>query len=184
MSMRTRHIKTTAERLIASNGVREAPVPVEKLAAALGAEIRREPAEDDLSGFLMRAVVGRCAVIGVNSTHHPNRQRFTIAHEIGHLLLHDGEKIHVDRTGQVYQVNLRSDASSAGTDICEIEANAFAAELLMPAPFLQVDLAEQRTLNLLDDDVLESLLKPLARKYGVSPQALTFRLGRLGYVQV
>jgi Zn-dependent peptidase ImmA (M78 family) len=184
MSVRTKHIRVTAERLIASNGVLAAPVPVDKLAAALGTEVRREPAEDDLSGFLMRGVDGRRAVIGVNSSHHPNRQRFTIAHEIGHLLLHDGEKIHVDRTGQVYQVNLRSEASSAGTDIAEIEANAFAAELLMPAAFLRADLADQRTLNLLDEDVLDTLLKPLARKYGVSPQALTFRLGRLGYVQV
>jgi Zn-dependent peptidase ImmA (M78 family) len=184
MTIRTKHIRVTAERLIASNGVKAAPVPVEQLASALGAVVRREPAEDDLSGFLMRAVVGRRAVIGVNSTHHPNRQRFTIAHEIGHLLLHDGDKIHVDRTGQVYQVNLRSDASSAGTDVDEIEANAFAAELLMPGNLLRVDLADQRTLNLLDDDVLDTLLKPLARKYGVSPQALTYRLGRLGYIQV
>ena len=184
MPVRIKHIRSLAERLLANNGVRSAPVPVEKLAVSLGARVQKEPADDDLSGFLIRDLVGHRAIIGVNSNHHPNRQRFTVAHEIGHLLLHEGEKIHVDRTGQVFQVKLRSGESAAGTDVEEIEANAFAAELLMPVGFLRLDLAPQSALNLLDEDVLDRVLKPLAKKYGVSPQALTYRLGHLGYVQL
>jgi Zn-dependent peptidase ImmA (M78 family) len=50
----------------------------------------------------------------------------------------------------------------------------------MPAAFLEEDVASLEGPNLLDEDVL----KPLAKKYGVSTQALTFRLGYLGYVQL
>ena len=38
----------------------------------------------------------RKIIIGVNKSHHPNRRRFTIAHEIGHLVLHKGEMVHLD----------------------------------------------------------------------------------------
>jgi Zn-dependent peptidase ImmA (M78 family) len=64
-------------------------VPVEQIAESYGIELRYEPAEQELSGALIRK--GRKeVVIGVNSSHHPNRQRFTIAHEIAHFLLHEG----------------------------------------------------------------------------------------------
>jgi Zn-dependent peptidase ImmA (M78 family) len=46
----------------------------------------------------------------------------------------------------------------------------------MPREFLEADLAK---LDLLDDD----LLRALAKKYGVSTQALVDRLKDLGYIQ-
>lgn len=180
MAVRRKHIRTLVERLLSSQGVKSAPVEVEKLALALGVEVRYEPADDHLSGFLLRDLKHHGAVIGVNSKHHKNRQRFTIAHELGHFFLHEGERVHVDRADYGFQVKLRNEDSSKGIDEEEKEANLFAAELLMPASFLENDLTKVETLDLLDEDAL----KNLADSYRVSTTALTFRLAYLEYIQL
>ena len=118
------------------------------------------------------------AVIGANKSHHPYRQRFTIAHELGHFLLHEGQDVHLDESRGAFRVNLRSPESARGEDNDEKEANLFAAELLMPAIFLEQDL-QGEDLDLLGDS---EFLEKLAKKYKVSIQALTFRLAYLGYI--
>lgn len=174
--VRRKHIRTLVQRLLAEHHFRSAPVDVKDIAAALGVEVQETPAEDDLSGFLYRDRKCKSAIIGVNADHHPNRRNFTAAHELGHYLLHDFDDVHVDRDFKVW---LRNDASSQGTDVEEKEANLFAAELLMPAQFLAEDVEEIGTIDLLDEVVLQEL----AIKYGVSTQAMMFRLAYLGYVQ-
>ena len=82
-------------------------------------------------------------LIGVNSLHHSNRRRFTVAHECGHLLLHAGETF-IDKS---FRVNWRDGVSSLAVDRHEIEANQFAAELLMPFEMVVADLRN----NLLDE---------------------------------
>ena len=140
-----------------------------------------EEADDDLSGFLLQD--GGNAIIGVNANHHDNRQRFTIAHEIGHFVLHAREKLHVDRRDRALQLKHRDELSSAGIIVEEKEANLFAAELLMPARFLEKDVAELEPTDLLDEGS-SSALSQLAERYGVSQQALTFRLANLGYIEI
>ena len=105
------------------------------------------------------------------------RQNFTVAHELGHLLLHDQDQLHVDRAFPT--VRLRDDVSSQGIDDAEKEANLFAAEILMPERFLKGDLADRSAIDLYD----EEFLPELARRYGVSVQALMFRLQYLGYIE-
>jgi Zn-dependent peptidase ImmA (M78 family) len=61
-----------------------------------------------------------------------------------------------------------------------MEANLFAAELLMPQRFLKEDLKDFGKLDLLDDQKMESL----AAKYGVSNQAMAVRLNYLGYLAI
>ena len=162
------------ETLLADNNISEAPVQVTQLARAKGARIFGESLEGNLSGFLYRDITQ--PVIGVNTHHSQARQNFTIAHELGHLLLHEQEQLHVDRE---FRVRLRDNISSKGTDEAEMEANFFAASLLMPKNFLESDLATKEYVDLLDD----SFLHGLARKYGVSTQALVNRLKNLGYIR-
>jgi Zn-dependent peptidase ImmA (M78 family) len=174
--VRRRHIRALAERLLSEHHVRSAPVPVAEIAQSLGADVHFEPADDDLSGFLYRDRKRKRAVIGVNADHHPNRRNFTAAHELGHFLLHDFDDVHVDRQFKVW---LRSEASSQGTDLEEKEANLFAAEFLMPATFLERDVQRIGAFDMLDEEVIARL----AEEYGVSAQAMTFRLTYLGYVE-
>ena len=119
MAIRRRKIQTLIESLLVENGITEAPVPVSQIAKAKGARIFVDSLQGDLSGFLYRDKDK--VVIGVNSHHAKARMNFTIAHELGHLLLHDQEPLHVDHD---FRVRLRDDESSKGTDEAEREANS------------------------------------------------------------
>jgi Zn-dependent peptidase ImmA (M78 family) len=160
-------IRQIAEDVLARAGISRSPVPVEQVASFLGATVKYSPFEGELAGVLVRGE-GR-VVIGVNSSHHSNRQRFTIAHECGHLLLHEGGT-YVDKS---FRVNLRDDVSSLAIDPEEIEANRFAAELLMPYKLLIDDLHHEIDLE------SEATIGALARKYGVSLQAMTHRIANV-----
>jgi Zn-dependent peptidase ImmA (M78 family) len=161
-----------ATELVERFGVKTPPVPVERIAKQLGVIVQYAPFDDELSGmaFLKEGI----AIIGINSNHHPNRQRYTLAHELAHIYLHRPHLeagVHVDQSS----VNsLRRDLVSAeGTDSLEREANAFAAELLMPRKLLAGTL-DDRMLDLDDDRLLA-----LAKRFKVSLMALQYRLQRI-----
>ena len=111
-------------------------------------------------------------IIGVNSSHSIGRQRFTTAHELGHLILHKDENLHVDERSPI---GFRNEESSLATKDVEIEANQFAAELLMPAELLEKEIAA-----LPDDIEAEDAVVLLADRFQVSEQAMTIRLTSLG----
>lgn len=166
-----RHIdvRATARQLLEQAGVASPPVPVEKIAKALGVSIRFAPLEDDLSG--MAFVKGAAKVVAVNALHHPNRQRFTIAHELAHHVLHAkrlSSGVHVDRV-----IMRRDQLSSKGSDDFEVEANVFASELLMP---LQLIAPEVGAILDLNDEVR---LAAIAKRFKVSLAALQYRLAAL-----
>jgi Zn-dependent peptidase ImmA (M78 family) len=77
-------------------------------------------------------------------------------------------------------VKRRDERSAKGVDLDEMEANLFAAELLMPIKFLQQDLKRVGELDLLHDEKVAQL----ARLYQVSNQAMAVRLGHLGYLSI
>jgi Zn-dependent peptidase ImmA (M78 family) len=167
MRLRQKKIEQLVESLLAAHRVKHPPVQVEEIAKKIGLEVERHAFnKNEFSGILVRD--GGRAVLGVNSSHHLNRQRFTIAHEIGHFLLHEGDRVFVDRT---YNVSFRNSVSSQGTDLEEIEANTFASLLLIPEEFLAND-PDAQLIDMEDEDTI----KRLARKYQVSPQAMTLRL--------
>ena len=163
----------SARQLLAA-GNHSLPVDVEAIARRLLIAVRRQELEEHISGVLI--IKGSGAVIGVNSGHHLHRQRFTIAHEIGHERLHrEAAHLFVDAA----PVFFRDEQSAAGVDAQEREANAFAAELLMPETVLR-DLVGRRPIDVFDD----AAVRRLASQFEVSPQALTIRLSRLGLVTV
>lgn len=178
MGVRRKHIRELAEKLLRKHNPKGAPVKVKDIAEALGIEVKLEEVDDDLSGFLYRERKSGRTVIGANANHHKNRQNFTIAHELGHYLLHEGETVHLDSKKPGYTIQLRNPMSSTGEDLSEREANLFAAELLMPATLLEKHLSG-KSLDLLEDD---TFLRKLAVKYGVSVQTLTIRLDYLFHI--
>lgn len=169
MIARTR-ARQAAKDLLQELGVEKPPVPVERIAKRLKAEVRYEPFDGELSGMLIRE--GNRVIIGVNASHPKTRQRFTIAHELGHMRLHDERlPVHVDRA---FPVRRRDATSSQAVDVDEMEANGFAAELLMPAAMLERDL-EGKDPDYEDDE----LTRRLANRYKVSLQAMAIRLATL-----
>jgi Zn-dependent peptidase ImmA (M78 family) len=166
-----RKAEARAQEVLKEAGISSAPVPVDALARGHGAQLSFEPFRGGISGMLFRDE--RRKVIGVNATHGPTRQRFTIAHELGHLLLHEDRQIIVDT--HVYR---RDDVSSMGTEQQEIEANAFAAELLMPRSLVEKEAGALVTQN--PTISAKQLVGRLAAKFEVSQQAMEIRLGYLG----
>ncbi len=179
MAVRRKYIKRFARDLLEEFGVTSPPVPVEQIAKQLGAQINEAPDGEDLSGFMLRDQTTGEVVIGVNKAHGEHRRRFTIAHELAHMLLHDQEQLHVDSSRRL-QLIRRSGQSSDGNVPIEIEANVFAAEFLMPADLLEEDLLTDENANI--NDV--SVIRTLANRYKVSNQAMTFRLANLGYIDI
>src|SRR6185312_7590821 len=106
----------------------------------LGIEIKLDKVDDELSGFIVRDKQSKRAIIGANKSHHEHRRRFTIAHELGHFLLHEGHIVHLDQNIGALRVNLRNSESARGEVKDEKDANLFAAELLMSANFLREEL--------------------------------------------
>ena len=167
---------TPAEDLLSRFAIRTLPVPVDRIAKGLGAQLRFSPLDEKLSGMIY--ISENTPIIGINSLHHPNRQRFSIAHEIGHLVLHRNlisGKVHVDKEFKIRLTTLNCDEMSAlGSDRIEVEANNFAARLLMPEALLRQALAGKPF-----DIDNEGPLDELAKRFRVSRQALEYRIRNL-----
>src|SRR5690349_455878 len=86
-------IELAAEQLLAKLNIGEVPTPIEDVARSLNMSISRAPSAE-FSGLLIRK--DGHALIGVNSNEPVVRQRFTIAHEIGHFILHPQKDAFVD----------------------------------------------------------------------------------------
>ncbi|MFH1235565.1 MAG: ImmA/IrrE family metallo-endopeptidase [Parcubacteria group bacterium] len=113
-----------ARKLIQDSEIKERPVSLWKIIKYLQTQYElqmlRFPFTDSISGILV--MEGDCMTIGFNENHPWCRRRFSIAHEIGHLLM--GHLCKGEDKGSP----------------AEIEAYKFAAELLMPAEFFKKEL--------------------------------------------
>ena len=167
-----RSCEARATEILRSAEVRRHPVRVERIAKVHGIRVRYEPLDDELSGMIF--IKDNQAVIGVNAHHSPNRQRYTIAHELGHYFLHADilrEGAHVDTV--ITMLNRDQDAA-LGTVNIEIEANQFAAELLMPRQMIENYLRSEGlgSAAVSDDAVIGSM----AKAFKVSTTAMAIRL--------
>ncbi|MDG4575807.1 MAG: ImmA/IrrE family metallo-endopeptidase [Defluviicoccus sp.] len=163
--------RAAARTILREFGVSGPPVPVERIIKSRRIVLQYAPLDEDLSG--MAYIKDGIGIIGVNALHHPNRQRFSAAHELAHHVLHVPEisqAVHVDKG---IRVLFRNDVSALGTEPMEIEANAFASELLIPGDLLAAAL-EGGGVDLEDEAAIEAL----ARRFRVSPAAMRFRLTR------
>jgi Zn-dependent peptidase ImmA (M78 family)/DNA-binding XRE family transcriptional regulator len=141
----------------------KAPINVHALAKRCGVLVLERSFPDPLSGLVFAHDDG--AVIGVNSEHPSTRQRFSVAHELGHYLLShhelapDEARLHIDISeGAPPSYNWRA----------ERVANEFAADLLMPRRLLTEEFKRRP--------------KPaaLADRFEVSELAMGYRLVNLG----
>jgi Zn-dependent peptidase ImmA (M78 family) len=144
--------RNLARKLLADVGIKNPPVLIRDVVNYLKKErdlsVYPWAFGEDTDG--MQVTEGEKAAIGYNQSQHPHRQRFTVAHEIGHLLL--------GHTGKNFILDLNSKKPE------EVEANQFAAELLMPLEMIKNDLKNKRN------------AKDIARMYNVSEEAVWWRL--------
>ncbi len=172
MSIQT--ARTQASLLVDSLGIRKPPVDVKEVAKRLGLQVHLMDLHEEVSGMLISKPDMSCIV--VRKQDGESRQRFSIAHEIAHYYLRHqfepGEHVHVDRG---HLISHRNKRSATGTDLKEIEANQFAACLLMPSKLVRERVAKFKTGHIYDVHI-----SALAREFGVSEQAMAIRLNILG----
>lgn len=163
-------IRNRADQLLERLAVQSFPVNVHRIAQQLGIRIVQANLGHGVSGLLINR--SGTPVICVQESDPRTRKRFTIAHEIGHHYLgHQfemGEHVHVDRGNLI---SFRSPRSTEGIDPKEIEANQFAASLLMPAAMLKT-----RALQITEGPLVDVHLSRLAEEFAVSEQAMIIRL--------
>jgi len=104
------------------------------------------------------------------------RRRFTVAHELGHEVLHVGRTVLIEASTAQFRINERRSGGEIPSQWEEVQANRFAAELLMPEVLIS-ELFDRNVVKTTSDD---ELIKSLAGDFDVSDSAMQYRLMNLG----
>jgi Zn-dependent peptidase ImmA (M78 family) len=171
MDIKTITPKTSA--LLKSLGEVSLPIKIEEIARLKGLKVMPYPLGDDISGLL--SIENGNGTIGYNENESKVRRRFTIAHELGHYILHkDKSDLFVDKQ---FIYRSKDSGNTVVNQKMEHEANLFASVILMPPDLLrkevekvQIDLGSGQAIN------------ELAKIFEVSPTAMSVRLSQAGYI--
>ena len=150
----------------------EYPVKLAALAHDLGVAIKVAGLDLGISGKISRDAdnADKQYIIRVNRFEKRERQRFTIAHEIAHFLLHR-DIIDESVNGLTDNVLYRS----AETSDIEVQANKLAADIIMP--FEGVLKKKKEIFG--DHPVNEEMIEHLAETFEVSKAAMEIRLSQI-----
>lgn len=212
--MQDQEFEEEASLLLADYGrqrgqVTSPPVPIDEIVeehlklAVEYRDLRAEFPEGDVLG----AIWFNDKLIAIDQSLVPEdfpamrgRYRFTLAHELGHWQLH--RHLYLRRAGErslLLNIPAKPDhvLRSHASDPKEVQANRFAACLLMPRemikrewhqlrgnmdPIYLADLRVNQSLNLSDEMLFEQAARPLAEKFEVSPLAMRIRLENLKFL--
>lgn len=145
--------RRAAKNLLTKLNITAAPIRLSPIVKELKYNVSAGDLSDGLSGIQI-TISDDCFIL-YNKNHHVHRKRFTVAHEIGHHVLKH-------KVGD-HQHNLTS------KDNDEVEANQFAAELLMPLELLKREISNGN-----------DTAKFLALRFWVSNEAMSWRLLETG----
>jgi hypothetical protein len=157
------HQPRTATRLLESLSISEPEgIDLEAIAWLNGAKVKYRELDGCDACIAGRADVGR-AIISIDNRSLPSRQRFSLAHELGHWERHRGYQL----------LCSKDDIRGSGTKLRglsrEAAANRFAAELLMPRFMLKSAMRDYNRLNM-------KTVRELATRFDVSLTAMAYRL--------
>ncbi len=156
-----------ATRGLIAEFLNEYPVRLGALARRLNISVKVAPMKTGVSGQISRE--GEGYLIRINRNESRERQRFTIAHELAHFLLHR-DTIDSSPDGITDNVLYRSGAP----ETIEFEANRLAADLVMPRELVENRLAEE-----FGGVVTDATIEGLADAFEVSKAAMEIRLSTL-----
>lgn len=142
--------------------IQTCPLDIYALCETLGVTIIEVDLPDNSSGSLKQE--NGQWICRVNKKHHATRKRFTVAHELGHFLLHKDDRIQFEDV-ELY----RTDHEYSPEDKkMEEEANRFASEILMPEDVFKSAILQGKS------------LAEIAKEFAVSPIAAEVRAKLLG----
>ena len=157
------HQPRTAARLLESLSIKEPEgIDLEAIAWLSGAKVKYRELDGCDACIAGRADVGR-AIISIDNCSLPRRQRFSLAHEIGHWEWHRGHQLLCSKD------DIRGSGIKLKGLSREAAANRFAAELLMPGFMVK---NAMRDFNRLD----MRTVREMATRFDVSLTAMAYRL--------
>jgi len=169
-------IERLATELISKYSIDKPSIPIDMIAQKEGLSLVSHDLGENVSGVLV--IKDKKGIIGYNVNHAKVRRRFTIAHELGHYVLHghlsDKDEVFVDKD---FIVKFRNNINSynKAEERQESEANAFAAALLMPEHLIEKEFENSHLAEMGEPE----LISYLAKKFEVSVLAMTYRLTNL-----
>ncbi|MDB4921208.1 ImmA/IrrE family metallo-endopeptidase [Mucilaginibacter sp.] len=173
-NLKFKKVTDAALQLLVNAKVTKVPIDVLRIARLSGVVVEQTDLGDDVSGLLV--IHDRQAVIAYSPNQGEQRKRFTIAHELGHYILHNQDSSDAVFVDKDFIVKYRSQKAYSEIEMRqEQEANAFAASLLMPKELIFEELKNDKLQNMSEIQVIDEL----ARIFDVSIPAMTFRLSNL-----
>lgn len=150
----------TAYKTLETHGVTSPPTPIVEIAESYGLKIK-EVDFGKYSGRVAGFLDVKENVVYVNKEDSDHRKAFTVAHELGHYLLHEEEL----KTNPNLSILFRMPLGTIDPNPLEQEANTFAARILVPKRILD----EYRKKGIAEAGVLANI-------FGVSPEVIAYRL--------
>ena len=143
-------------------------IDLEAIALCQGAKVKYRPLDGCEAYLLADARLGR-AIISVDDRAHHRRQRFSLAHEIGHWEMHRGQTLMCSKE----DIGGSGGRSGKGSPR-EKSANGFAAGLLMPKFMLKPVLRDFGKFDM-------RMVREVANIFNVSKTAMAYRMVELDH---
>jgi Zn-dependent peptidase ImmA (M78 family) len=163
-----KQIENVARKVLESTKLSKIPVDPIEIANNLNIKVQNAVFNDEsLSGMIAKREDNTIILVNLNDS--PFRKRFTIAHELGHYIMHikeTGEFVDHDIDLFRGEEQLTSEYSNARKE--EIEANIFASALLMDEEQVKKEWESYKDIS------------KLAESFQVSRTAMGIRTGSLG----
>lgn len=172
MKVRYEFIETLTEDLLLRFNQHQVSTDIEGIIANLNIQLFKDAIDDSISGAAIIKGGERKIIINTALNECNERRRFTMGHELGHIMLHADSKLNVDQE-VLQQMYFRDGHSSQGFDPKEVEANYFSACILMPRSAVYEQLKNYPYID-------ELVVADLAKTFAVSPLSMSIRLGKLG----
>lgn len=165
-----------------SKGVVEksTPVDIDKIIRWAGVDVEKNSDISDLIGSAKK--VGDKFIIHVNAVQNDfePRERFTLAHELGHVLLHLFPSASDDLIDD--EIENFHPRKEGNWNTKEYEANQFASQLLVPIKLLRIEI--QKFLSSTGERDDNAIIEHMAQAFNVSKQAMMYRLINLGVIKL
>lgn len=152
-----------SDREIIQRYMNDVPVKLGAMAQELGIDVKLSSLPMNVSGQISKTENGY--EIKINRHESRQRQRFTLAHEIAHFLLH---KDAIEGLGGTLKDNVLY--RSGAPETIEYEANRLAAFIVMPENVLK------EAYSRFGENLSEGAVEHLAEQFGVSKAAMEIRM--------